>query len=60
MPIIRSASEANLFAPGVPVAPAAPRFEGWLYGKDPFPAKVSATGIPACSAIFFKISVASL
>ena len=60
IPMTRSASRAMRFAASVPVAPIAPRESGWSYGREPFPACVSATGMPDASTNRRSASVAPL
>ena len=59
IPSTRSASAATRLAANVPVAPIAPSDSGWSYASAPFPAWVSATGIPARSANDRSASAAS-
>jgi hypothetical protein len=59
MPMTRSASRAMMFAPGVPVAPIAPSAHGSSKRIAPFPAIVSATGIPVATVSSRSAFVAS-
>ena len=59
MPMTTSASLAIALAAVVPVLPSAPRASGWSNGRDPFPACVSDTGMPAASANARSSAVAS-